>query len=64
MPPLKAPRWALTALSRHAATRPIPFLAFYRLALTTEQAQALDLLDADGKAEADGHPGPRARPAG
>jgi hypothetical protein len=35
-----------------------PGLIFYRLALTTEQAQALDLLDADGKAEVDGVPVP------
>lgn len=35
-----------------------PALAFFRLALTTRQAKALDLLDADGKAEVDGVPVP------
>jgi hypothetical protein len=35
-----------------------PRLLFVRLALTVEQAQDLDLLDADGKAEVDGVPVP------
>jgi hypothetical protein len=38
------------------ANRERPCLIFYRLALTTEQAEDLDLLDADGKAEADAIP--------
>jgi hypothetical protein len=33
-----------------------PLLIFYRLALTTEQAERLGVLDADGKAEADAIP--------
>src|SRR5262249_34375207 len=41
------------------AGRELPaLLNFYRLALTTEQAEAHDLLDADGKAEADAVPVP------
>ncbi len=35
-----------------------PALIFFRLALTTDQAKELDLLDADGKAEVDGVPVP------
>jgi len=35
-----------------------PALIFFRLALTTDQAKELDLVDADGRAEVDGVPVP------